>query len=81
MRFIIPPVSSLDLITPELAVPATRRSVLGEIRRAHINGRLYPDPPREDVARNDALDELAGEGLIEPVPATATSLGGWLVVE
>ncbi|HWO08128.1 MAG TPA: hypothetical protein VNN80_01570 [Polyangiaceae bacterium] len=38
-------------------------------------------PPRGDIARHAALDELARDGLIAPVLATAASLGGWIVVE
>jgi hypothetical protein len=69
------------VVSPAVRAAAARELVLGEVRRANLNGRLYPDPPREDAARNAALEELAADLLVEPVLATPTSLGGWFVVE
>jgi hypothetical protein len=74
-------VAESEILAARALPRATRGSVLGAIRRASLFDRLYPDPPREDIARNAALDELAGDGLIEPILATATSVGGWHVVE
>lgn len=66
-----------DLDETVLSPAAVR--VLGEVRRANLNGRLYLDP-RRGSWRDEALDELACAGLVEATliaPAFSERVGGW----
>jgi hypothetical protein len=62
-----------------LLSPAAVR-VLGEVRRANLQGRLYLDP-KPGTWREEAIDELIGELMVDAVGGTATSLSGWILVE
>lgn len=50
-------------------------STLGAIRKANLNGRLYPHPPC--VCARVALHVLCALKRAVWVPRTPTSLGGW----
>lgn len=50
-------------------------TTLGEVRRANLNGRLYPHPPSH--CKRKALRVLRSQGIAERWPRTRMSLGGW----
>jgi hypothetical protein len=62
----------LDSNTPVI----TADTMLDEIRRWNLRGRLYPRP--RSVERRRALDSLAAAGLAARIPDTATIVGGWV---
>lgn len=62
--------ASADLTTED-AVETT----LGDVRRANLNGSLYPHP--RSRCKRKALRKLARCGLAERIAANATCIGGW----
>jgi hypothetical protein len=60
---------------PQCNTPDPVETTLGEVRRANLNGRLYPHP--RNTSKRRALRVLRSAGLVERVPASWSSLGGW----
>lgn len=50
-------------------------TTFGDVRRATLNGRLYPHPVSDSKRR--ALKTLCAAGRARYVARTASSLGGW----
>jgi hypothetical protein len=55
--------------------PGHTENAFGDVMRANLNGRLYLHP--RDPTKRNALRDLQRAGLVERVPRTAASLGGW----
>jgi hypothetical protein len=55
--------------------PGHTETVFGHVMRANLNGRLYLHP--HSPYKRSALRELHRAGLVERVPRSAASLGGW----
>lgn len=58
-----------------LDTPDPLETTLGEVRKSNLYGSLYPHPPSQ--SKRTVLQLLRMIGLVEWVPPTAYSLGGW----